>query len=88
MLVSNATVTRSSLDLHVSVHSPASSPGVLHQPVVLSSLSSIANNGNLMVEGPDTVGISAGLTTSAVLINTTSIVTKVGSLGNKELLYI
>ena len=64
MLVSNTTVTSSSLDLHVSTHSPVGSPRVLDQPVVFASLISITNNSDLMVKSPDTVRVRYSLTTS------------------------
>ena len=80
MLVANTTVTSASLDLHVARVTPAPAPGVLDEPVVHTSLLAISHHCDLMVQCPDAVWVCGGLTTSAVIIHSTTIVTKVGSL--------
>ena len=84
MLHSNATVSSSSLDLDVAVLPEASSPGVLHQPVVDPSLVAVAHHGHLVVQSPDTVRVRDGLATPVVVEDATAVVSEVGGLETGE----
>ena len=81
MLHSNTTVPSSSLDLDVAALPEASPPAVLHQPVVDSPLTAVTHHGHLVVQSPDTVRVGDGLTASAVVEDSTAVVSEVGGLG-------
>ena len=80
MLHSNAAVSSSSLDLDISLLPEASSPGVLHQPVVDSALVAVAHHGHLVVRSPDTVRVGDGLAAPVVVEDSTTVVSEVGGL--------
>ena len=80
MKSSDSTVSGSSLDLEISILTKVQAPGVLDQPEVLSSLISIANHSDLMVEVVLAVGVSGLVAAPAVVIDTVAVISQVRSL--------
>merc|ERR1711915_425148 len=74
---SDSTVTSSPLDLDEATLSPPLSPGVLDEPVVLTTLSAVADNKNGMVHLVDAVRIRGSIAAASGLQDTTAIVAPV-----------
>merc|ERR1711915_146385 len=74
---SDSTVTSSPLDLDEAALSPPLSPGVLDEPVVLATLSAIADNKNSMVHLINAVRIRGSIAAASGPQDTTAIVAPV-----------